>query len=387
MKFKRTTETAAGCGLCLLMMIVGACSPVASPTKSSSTNSTTNSTSAPKTSDAPSRVQKVKDVPDGTGAYNLWFASDRGFLLGDTKKLWRTSEGVENWELVYAADTEAQNITDVHFDDLQSGWMLRPSGLYKTEDSGRTWTLMTVTPLSYPKGDGRAVKFMEKGRTGWLAGGIYKAVSPKELEKGFPNNAIDPVTRQVLYGAIFRTDDGGVTWRRQSFPESVGRVLDLFFLDKEHGLALGSAGVFYTANGGELWSRVKFKDECVNQEFLDSSEGRPTDVYFVDSKTGWLSFDDGYIAKSTDGGRSWCDLLLPGDTASKEAYHTFLNSIHFVDLTHGWALGGDGNLYESENSGAKWVKTNVKIRFDGMYFANSTQGWIVSKEGLFRIAL
>jgi photosystem II stability/assembly factor-like uncharacterized protein len=53
-----------------------------------------------------------------------------------------------------------------------------------------------------------------------------------------------------LGGAVFRTDDGGITWVSQA-SHTQARLNDVFFVDALRGWAVGEAGtIVHTARGG-----------------------------------------------------------------------------------------------------------------------------------------
>src|ERR1051326_1158345 len=56
--------------------------------------------------------------------------------------------------------------------------------------------------------------------------------------------------------------------------------IDVFFLTREHGFAVGSGGIlFSTIDGGKNWNRRKISDEDLRQ------------IYFQDSTRGWILMD------------------------------------------------------------------------------------------------
>jgi photosystem II stability/assembly factor-like uncharacterized protein len=331
-------------------------------------------------------VTKVAAVPLGKLRYQIHFVDELEGWLVNKANLWRTSSGGRNWDLIYSLEASGQEITDLHFINSKAGWMLSYDGLYRTTDSGGTWTKITL-PLDYPTGELRQVRFMEDMKRGWAAGGMYRPLSREDiLTNAFPNNVISPNFDAVLCGAIFRTDDGGSTWSRQSLPFSVGRITDLYMADAENGVALGDvSGPLYTENGGREWRKAKFKKGCVSNAFLEFYEGRAIAATFLKPDQGWISYSDARIIKSTDRGRTWCDLLLPKDINSEGEHNGFFREIHFASSLRGWALKGDGTLHKSNDGGTTWekVELDVDVRFDDMYFLDRHHGWAVAKEGLY----
>ena len=91
------------------------------------------------------------------------------------------------------------------------------SGWFKSEDGGHTWESFG-NPLS-SSGRLRDIKFINR-ETGWIAGATLRAPSEKELGPGgvpnIPRYLYDDVTRKVFVPTVYRTDDGGKTWRAQT---------------------------------------------------------------------------------------------------------------------------------------------------------------------------
>lgn len=103
---------------------------------------------------------------------------------------------------------------------------------------------------------------------------------------------------------MFRTIDGGESWRTQSLLGNlVEEVFSVFFLDTLKGWASGSNGAFFrTGDGGERWNS------------LWSSAGSDLrSVAFIDTSLGWLVGDGGTILRTTTGG-GWPPSRFPVDT-------------------------------------------------------------------------
>lgn len=338
----------------------------------------------PKISEPSGRMQKVGELPRAGLSYRLQFINEReGWLVGGND-LWRTVNGGTSWELVYSSDEKGSEIQKFEFLDPQVSWLLRLNGLYTTEDGGSTWK-QTSLPSKLSRGEPRDVHFLTGGMVGWMAGGIYRPMTRAEiLGGGFPNNTISPDFDAVLYGCIFRTDDGGKTWYQQFVSSQAGRFLSLLFLDAAHALAIGDVGIYYTENGGKQWRTANLQ-ECVDKEHSNFYEDHPVAASFPDTNTGWLIYDDGYVVKSTDGGHTWCELVRLKEIWP-EGQNLFFKEIYFDSLTHGWGLNGSGFIYEIEDGGKTWIRTNTDIRFEDMYFLDANHGWAISKDYLFRIS-
>lgn len=336
---------------------------------------------------------RLGDVPHGENRFKLQFLSEEEGWLGNGKTLWRTTDGGKSWLLAFSGEHTwdiLDRIEELHFINAQTGWMLvSPDSIYKTKDAGFTWTQLRVEGMVI-----RSVQLLNDGIRGWAAGEMYRPISRKDA--GVPGQLVSSDGKKVLYPALFRTEDGGTTWSPEFLPSGEGRLLHLSFLDADHGWATSDGEVFYLDNSANRWRAVDYsKGNCPNRLLLkttqwDRQDGDayyPVAMYFVDSNLGWLSFQNGYVAKTTDGGKTWCDLLDPKNVWPDSVGLTFFSKFYFHDETTGCALGADGTIRQTNDGGANWKVVNNDTRFDDMCFPDRGTGWAVGKHGLFRISL
>jgi len=123
-------------------------------------------------------------------------------------------------------------------------------------------------------------------------------------------------------------------------------------------------------------------DGCVGSaERLDfeahSSGGRDLNaVYFNDYKRGWIGGDEGYLARTEDGGVSWIEQRLPTRNS--------INDVYFVSKEKGFVLAGETIFSTSE--GSQWLQAHTfsPADFDGaapelysLRFDGKKRGWVV----------
>lgn len=329
------------------------------------------------------RLRSMGNVPPGPKSYVLDCLNETVCWTGDFLKQWRTNDGGKNWQLVYSGSPNGGEITTIDHIGEHVAWVLTIEKLYKTED-GASWVEQAKPLPDYPSGQLRAIRFMADGMIGWAGGGIFRPLTSDEQRNGVPRNISDPASKTVLRPAISRTEDGGKTWNPQSLPSTTGRVYDFAFLNEQQGIALESSGPFYTENGGREWKRVDFKKSCTNARYLEGYDMRAIQVFFLDSHNVWMSFEDGRIAKSVNGGQSWCDLLAP-NAVNFDYNEKYFKKIHFTTLLQGWGLGANRNLYETTDGGKTWAKA-LDIELDDLFFMNNGTVFLVSKAGLFRMS-
>ncbi len=150
-----------------------------------------------------------------------------GWAVGHDAVILRTEDGGMSWRLVHYAPKEERPLLDVWFRDEQVGFAVGAYGYFlATLDGGRTWKPRTIG------------------------------------EDDFHLNALVPAGTGRLFiagesGVIYRSDDGGSTWRKLSSPYA-GSWFGALALDADRLLLLGLRGsMFRSEDGGESWTQVR----------------------------------------------------------------------------------------------------------------------------------
>ncbi|HYF36349.1 MAG TPA: hypothetical protein VD994_13730, partial [Prosthecobacter sp.] len=125
-------------------------------------------------------------------------------------------------------------------------------GVWKTENSGTTWTPVFDREGSYSIG--------------------FIAMDPKNPAVVWVGTGEDNAQRSVAYGdGIYKTEDGGKSWKNMGLKKSehIGRII----IDPRDSNTLyvavpgplwgpgGDRGVFKTTDGGKTWKNVLYVDE------------------------------------------------------------------------------------------------------------------------------
>ncbi len=122
------------------------------------------------------------------------------------------------------------------------------------------------------------------------------------------------------------------------------------------------------------------------QQFMPNLNGMPiSDIFFLDSLTGWAVTGDGlpndsnYILKTTNSGDNW--------TVKYTAYRDFFK-IKFLNQNTGFVCGGlntiGGGLFKSTNGGENWTQINAPfiIRISDISVLSVDTMWVVDYDGL-----
>ena len=249
---------------------------------------------------------------------------------GGPRLILHTTDGGAGWQTQFEGanppSSPAVGFEDVTSVDTNRAWVAGVTRLGhpcvgRTSDGGASWHFVTLAPAG---GRANAVSFPD-ARHGWAAG--YADV-------------VDQYGSHPV-NAIYRTTDGGLTWRR----EYVTRLAldDVTFLDAKHGWAVGGTrdlkgicGVLTTSDGGVHWTR---------QDLSAQWEGMR--VAFADLRHGWIACGATVLA-TVDGGRHW----------RVQRAGSYVTGLTFLDATHGWAVAqtadwstGDGGILTTTTGG------------------------------------
>ncbi len=194
--------------------------------------------------------------------------AETGWAVGHDAVIVRTADGGETWAKVHEAPEEELPLLDVWFRDGQRGFAVGAYGYaLATGDGGETWTPHAIS------------------------------------EDDFHLNALVPASdretgSQRLYiaaeaGIIYRSDNGGETWRELPSPYA-GSWFGGLALDENQVLLAGLRGhLFRSEDGGASWTEIP----TGTQATLTGAVHHPSGVIVV---TGL----EGSVLTSRDGGRN-----------------------------------------------------------------------------------
>ncbi len=163
-----------------------------------------------------------------------------------------------------------------------------------------------------------------------------------------------------------------------------GDLVTVFFTSSERGFVAGDDGYLaFTVNGGRTWVKqsVDTKDS-INEIYFRSKDNG----YLVAGKKMFLT---------DDGGGSWHEIKIynPGDF--KNAVPEFL-SIRFADKKRGLIVGSlldkdeevvDSLVMRTDDGGETWSRILVPSKRELFHldFVSSSRGWIVGDKGIILV--
>jgi len=275
----------------------------------------------------------------GVGGWSSPNPSDtsRGICL-------RTSDGGNSWTMVY--DTSGRSMMlSVSFVNRSRGWMMGDSSFsLGTTDGGATWS---VLPQIGEYFSAFALRFVND-TLGYFSGGAYFYGM---MEGSF----------------IGRSTDGGNTWT-EAVPYRYWKWLlglDIF----GSGWAWTGGGydtLYRTTNAGGSWEGYAFPAQS---RWYNGTA-------FGDTSDGVAVCLNGYILRTSDGGRSWAQRPSPTTQG--------LNGAEMPDPQNAWACGAGGNIIASTDGGINWTTqvSGTSVTLHKIWFVNERQGWAVGDSGV-----
>jgi len=244
-------------------------------------------------------------------------------------------------------------------------------GVYKSTDSGYTWTMpgQIVEPydrimdILFKPGDPQTI-YAQTWR-------LYKSTNGGtswQLTESFGMVSCCAVAPGVLLvgthnGRVYHSSNDGASWANITGNLPGDRIMDIAIgASNEYwaGTANSSNGrLYHTTNGGASWGEIsidKGPDTDIQSIFVDPEDTQVVYVGLADVHNEVFDAqNDKYLFKTTNGGTNWIELYLPfvGPTIN----------ILGRDLTDGWLYvgGGTAGVFKSNDSGQTWTHITSSI--------------------------
>lgn len=289
-------------------------------------------------------------------------------------------------------------------------WQVSPSEPFR----GKQDDLYFVTPKRgfYGNGDGKIFR-TDDGGASWQKlleqkGTFVRSIGFLDEQHGFAGNlgpdAFPGVTDTTL---LYRTDDGGATWKPVALPDTDGArgvcAIDILAVDAVNaghrlhkqlvhvgGRVGGPASLFRSDDGGETWSRLALPQQIA----------MILDVHFLDPSTGFLfagsdpdvTKSHGLIARTQDAGRTWkivyesqrpFELMWKGAFPTREIGYATLQNYSAeaaADPAAGVTADPHRFVVKTEDGGATWrelpMVSDPAVQELGIGFVDARHGWV-----------
>lgn len=214
----------------------------------------------------------------------------------------------------------------------------------------------------------------------------------------------------MLWSGLFRTVDGGQTWRNVEIPATG----PFHFINPHYGwlVSLGGANmaraeldIYRSTDGGETWIKVASTryGAAENTSGLLYT-GRGLDITFLNATTGWVTGtmdmrDWLYLYVTHDSGHTWRkqELPRPSQVTSpwlygmmRPKFFTMRDGILPVfyahkDSTYSAQIGGVAVFFVTHDGGAIWTYTTpLSVAHWGpSSFADFNHGWVAEGDTLY----
>ncbi len=245
-------------------------------------------------------------------------------------------------------------------------------GVWKTDDAGITWA---------PVSDGQITS------TGSIGSIDVAPSNPNHVWVGTGSAAIR--SNVIIGRGVYKSLDAGKSWSFMGLKESgqIGGIkVHPFNADTVWLAALGSPfgpnderGIFKTTDGGKTWKKTLFVNNETGGRDLEVDWQNPDILYaamYKGFRKGWDIISggpasEGGIYKSIDGGETWKKISagLPGKLIGKiDIDIARSNSRVLYAMVE--APGNEGGLYRSNDAGESWtlVNSSQRLRARPFYF-------------------
>ncbi len=281
------------------------------------------------------------------------------------------------WQYLPSAPSSGGRIDDVFFLNSQLGWAASGGGkIFKTTDGGENWNTVYSSNVYF-----RCIEFFNEniGYAGTLdnrflrstdGGNTWVNLSPGISPSPKAVCGISIVDSLYAYAVgewdspafFLKTTNGGTEWTSHDMSAHAKALVDVHFLNRDTGFVSGQspgglAIILYTSDGGETWE----------QKFESSSTGKYVWKLQQVTQDNWVgaiqTFNGGLFTKSSDGGQTWTEQTAPIPD---------MQGIGFATPLLGWVGGYVNGFYETTDGGESWEYKNFGGNYNRFYFLDST---------------
>lgn len=246
-------------------------------------------------------------------------------------------------------------------------------GLWKTTDGGQSWKPVT---------DGQ----LRSSSVGAVA------VAESNPDVVYIGMGETDIRGNIMQGdGVYKSTDGGKKWTHMGLAETqaIAKIrIDPANPDVVYVAALGhpsapnaDRGVFKSTDGGKTWRKVLYRNDKSGAIDLSMDPKHPDVLYAATwqaYRTSWQMSSGGPgsgLFKTTDGGDHWTEITrnagLPKGVIGRIGV-----SVSPVDGNRIYAIveAADGGVYRSDDAGATWKRTNDerKVRQRAFYYTHIT---------------
>jgi photosystem II stability/assembly factor-like uncharacterized protein len=322
-----------------------------------------------------------------------------GYAIGDNGQLFKTSDVGETWTLTESG--VSFNLMNIAFANLQTGFIIgnTTTTLLKTQDGGNSWLEMNYPddlPSTYleeiyfvnettgfiftvelPNYDGLIFKTIDSGET-WTE--VFSDPSSYSAKFAFFDDlhGIAGCNSWMYSSKVLLTNDGGNNWSEISLPGlSWFGTNSLCYFDQNNAFSVGMHGRIYkSSNGGALWEEKfqrTFWGDIYEVQFINGNVA----FALAESWTGGVAYSE--LMKTQDGGNTWF---------STAGILNYDGAFNFVNQALGFLVSKVFSLtiQKTLDGGNSWTEFDTGFDFDPfcIKFYDSNNGLITSEGHVIR---
>jgi photosystem II stability/assembly factor-like uncharacterized protein len=288
-----------------------------------------------KTTDGGSTWQRVRRFDDAGGFYKGMSAADANtvWAVGANGQIIKTVDGGATWTSQSSGTTDILN--DVAANGVGSAWTVGVNGVLHTTDGGITWQKLST-----------------------LAGPLFRLSAPTATTVY--------VTGQP--DLVSRTTDAGLTWSTVQLVGLNGTLATALSAPSATvAWVVGTSGVIERTTDGTTWSTVTGPT---------SSSAQPLSILALSALTAYVSYADGSIAQTINGGATWTSFLGNRFAAAETLFAADANTL--------WGVGVIGLILNSKDAGTTWIEQSrgPRLQLTSVSAIDATTAWAAGFGGV-----
>jgi photosystem II stability/assembly factor-like uncharacterized protein len=299
---------------------------------------------------------------------------------GTTHLPWKTTDGGKSWVSIHDGMLDDSDVFSIFIDPArpQNIFASACSGIYRSENAGAKWTRYTGIPSTLrrthairqlPSSPGVVLAGTTLGLLRSNGNGFRQLNNLHILSMVFQPGEAETLFLATANGGIWRSTDAGATVEPRNLGFVSRRVSeiaasgDTLYLNTLNDAEFG--GIFVSRDGGTSFD-LRASSIALGGQHMQFLAASPSNSALL------LAGGIQRLRRSTDAGKTWKDVPLPGKSAR-------LQSLTAIE-DHGtvWLAGTDHGLFRSKDAGATWTpiaitKARIRLSVTGFHLAHESR--------------